>query len=154
MAKQFPLTSGARTAMIVVGVLCCLLVFALPIGIWVFYRLGKAKVTLTPEGLEAVNVFSGTRYAWTDVERLGLMQVAVAKGGGVAGAMAREKTGGDAATHLIVRTKAGDNRSFMVSSYENMLDILDEVEQRVGKPYETVEPGAAGAMGAKWPTVG
>ena len=151
MATEFRLSSGARTAMIVVGVLCCLLVVAIPIGIWVFYRLGKAKVTLSPEGLEAVNVFSSTRYAWTEVERLGTVEIAVVKGGGMAGAMAREKSGGDAATHLIVKTKAGENRSFMVSSYDNWQDILDQVEQRVGKPFEVVTPSAVGLMGAKWP---
>lgn len=150
MIKQYPLSSGARTAMIIVGVLCCLLVVAIPIGIWVFYRLGKAKVTLSPEGLEAVNVFSSTRYAWTEVERLGTVQIAVVKGGGMAGAMAREKSG-DAATHLIVKTTSGDNRSFMVSSYDEWQDILDQVEQRVGKPYEVVTPSAVGLAGAKWP---
>jgi hypothetical protein len=151
MTKQYPLSSGARTGMIVVGVLCCLVLLAIPLGIWVFYRLGKAKVTLSPEGLEAVNIFSSTRYAWTDVARLGLMQVAMAKDGGMAGALARESTGGNSATHLIVKTNAGDNRSFLVSNYDEWQDILDQVEQRVGKPYEAVTPGAAGAMGAKWP---
>ena len=152
MAKEFRLTPGARTAMIVVGVLCCLLVFALPVGLWVFYRLSKAKVTLTSEGLSAVNIFSSTRFDYADVARLGTFQVAVAKGGGVAGALAREKSGGDAATHLIVQTKDGKNRSFMVSGYENAQEILDEVEQRLERPYEEVTPGAAGAFNARWPS--
>ena len=151
MNKEFRLTGGARTAMIVVGVLCCLLVFALPVGLWVFYRLTRAKVTLSTEGLEAVNVFSSTRYAYADVARLGTFEVAVAKNGGVAGALAREKTGGNAALHLVVQTKDGKNRSFMVSSYENYQDILDEVEQRVLLPYEVVTPGAAGAFNLTWP---
>jgi len=152
MNREFRLTPGARTAMVVVGVLCCLLVFALPVGLWVFYRLSKAKVTLTPDGLSAVNVFSSTRFAYADVARLGTFEVAVAKGGGAAGALAREKTGGDAALHLVVQTKDGKNRSFMVSSYENMQDILDEVEQRLERPYEAVTPGAAGAFNLKWPS--
>jgi hypothetical protein len=152
MAKEFPLIPGARTAMIVVGVLLCLLVFTIPLGIWVFWRLSKAKVVLTPEGLVARNVFSTTQFAYGDVARLGLMQVEVTTQGGMAGALARDKVGGDGgALHLIVQTTDGRNRSFMVSSYQNAQDILDEVEQRVGKGYEVVTPGAAGAIGAKWP---
>ena len=80
-----------------------------------------------------------------------MFTVAVARGGGAAGALAREKTGGDEATHLIVQTKDGRNHSFMVSSYENFQEILDEVEQRLDRPYEAVVAGAGGAFGAKWP---
>jgi hypothetical protein len=152
MSKQYPLAKGARTAMLVVGVLCCLLVVALPVGLWIFYRLSKARVVLAPEGLEAINIFSTTRFAYADVARLGMFEVAMAKGGGAAGALGREKAGGDAATHLIVQTKDGKNHSFMVSSYENPQIILDEVEQRLDRPYEAVVPGAAGAFGAKWPS--
>jgi hypothetical protein len=148
MTKQFPLSKGARTAMVVVGVLLCLLVVFIPVGLFVFWRLSKAKVTLTPEGLEAVNVFSTTRFAYADVARVGTFEIAVAPGGGAAGALAREKTGGNAATHLIVQTKDGRNRSFMVSSYDDWQDILDQVEQRLERPFEVVVPGAAGAMGA------
>jgi hypothetical protein len=151
MSKEFRLTPGARTSMIVVAVLCCVLIVAIPVGIWIFYRLAKARVILTPEGLEAINVFSSTRYAYADVARLGMFTVAVASGGGAAGALAREKTGGNEATHLIVQTKDGRNHSFMVSSYENFQEILDEVEQRLDRPYEAVVPGAGGAIGAKWP---
>jgi hypothetical protein len=151
MSKHFRLTPGARTSMLVVAVLCCLLVVAIPLGLWIFYRLAKARVTLTPEGLEAINVFSSTRYAYADVARLGMFTVAVARGGGAAGALARDKTGGDEATHLIVQTKDGRNHSFMVSSYENAQEILDEVEQRLDRPYEAVVAGAGGAIGAKWP---
>ena len=151
MTKEFPLSKGARTSMLVVAVLCCLLVVAIPLGLWIFYRLSKARVVLTPEGLEAINVFGTTRFAYADVARLGTFEVAVASGGGAAGALAREKTGGNAATHLIVQTKDGKNHSFMVSSYEDWQDILDQVEQRLDRPFEVVTPGAAGAIGAKWP---
>ena len=150
--KEFPLTKGAKSAMVFVAVLLILLVVTIPITIFIFWRLSKAKVVITPEGLTATNVFSSTRFDFADVARLGTFSVAVAKGGGVAGAMAREKTGGDEALHLIVQTKDGKNHSFMVSSYENSQDILDQVEQRLNKPYENVTAGAAGAFNAKWPS--
>jgi len=149
--KQYPLTKGAKSAMVFVAVLLILLVVTIPITIFIFWRLSKAKVTLTAEGLEAVNVFSTTRFAYADVARLGTCAVAVASGGGVAGAMAREKTGGNEALHLVVQMKDGSNRGFMVSSYENHQDILDQVEQRLNMPYETVTPGVAGVLNAKWP---
>ena len=150
--KEYPLTKGAKSAMVFVAVLLILLVVTIPITVFIFWRLSKAKVVITPDGLTATNVFSSTRFDFADVARLGTFSVAVAKGGGVAGAMAREKTGGDEALHLIVQTKDGKNHSFMVSSYENSQDILDQVEQRLNKPYENVTAGAAGAFNAKWPS--
>lgn len=151
MKADFPLHKGARVSLYVVGALLCLLIVTIPVAIWIFYRASVGRVSLSDAGLEATNAFSTTRYAWSDVARLGLLKVAMAKGGGAAGALAQQRVGGNEATHLIVKTNDGKNRSFMVSSYERFQEIIDEVGRRVGKPYEIVQAGATGVHGAKWP---
>jgi hypothetical protein len=152
MDKEYRLHSGARSANTVVGVLCCLLVVGIPLGIWVFVRAAAARVKLGAEGLSAANVFASTNWAWRDVERLGVLRVQVVTGGGIGGALARQKVGGDHATHLVAKTKDGKTRSFMVSMYENMDEILGEAERRAGKPLETLEAGMLGVGSAKWPS--
>jgi hypothetical protein len=151
MDAEFRLHKGARVSLYVVGGLLCLLIVTIPIAIWVFYRAGTARVSLTAQGVKATNAFTSTSFDYSDVARLGLLKVAMAKHGGAAGALAQQRVGGNEATHLIVRTTDGKNRSFMVSSYERFQDILDEVGRRVGKPYETVAAGALGDFDAKWP---
>jgi hypothetical protein len=153
--KQYPLHKGARSALNITGVLCCVLVVGIPLGIWIFFRAASARVLLKADELEATNAFSSTGFAYRDVARLGLLKVRVVSpggaGGAIGGALARQRVGGDEATHIVVRTSDGKNRGFVVSSYENMQEIIDEVGQRVGKPYETVEAGALGIHNAKWP---
>lgn len=151
MNADYPLHKGARVALYVMAVLLCVLIVTIPIAIWVFYRVGTARVSLTPTGVKASNAFISTSFEYSDVARLGLLKVAVVKGGGVAGALAKQRVGGNEATHLIVKTNDGKNRSFMVSSYDRFQDIIDEVGRRVGKPYETLVAGVGGVFGAKWP---
>lgn len=147
MGNVFKLSSGARTAMIVVGVLSCLLIVGIPLGVYVFWRLGRARIELTSEQFIAVEMFSSTQFAWSDVARLGIFTFAVA-GQGVAGAVAREGAGGNEATHLAVKLKSGAEKRVMVSRFERWQDILDEVEQRANLPFEKLETGA---IGPKWP---
>jgi|CXWL01.1.fsa_nt_gi hypothetical protein len=152
MNAEYPMQKGARVALYVAGGLCCLLIVAIPLGIWMIVRAAKAKVYLTASGVRATNVFSTTRFDYSEVARFGLCQVALAKNQGLAGGLAQARVGGNVATHLIVQTKADKNRSFMVSSYESSQDIIDEVGRRLGMPCETVTPGAAGGIySAKWP---
>lgn len=151
MSSDYPLTKGARVALYVMAVLLCVLILTIPIAIWVFFRARSARVSLTATGVKATNAFMSTSFDYSDVARLGLLKVAVVKRAGAAGALARQRVGGDEATHIIVKTNDGRNRSFMVSSYERFQDIIDEVGRRVGKPYETVLAGAGGVFGAKWP---
>ena len=151
MDKSYPLHEGARSALRITGVLCCLLVIGIPLGIWLFVRAGKARVALTDEGLSATNAFASTAFAWRDVARLGLLKIAIVTGGGMGGALARQRVGGDEATHVVVRLADGKLRSFMVSAYENMAEIVDVVERRTGKPCEALTPGALGVGSAKWP---
>lgn len=152
MNAEFRLQKGARVSLYIAGVLCCLLIVGIPLGIWIFVRTSKARVRLTPTGVQASAVFSSTRFDYNEVARFGLCKVAVVKGQGAAGALAQARAGGDAATHLIVQTKEGRNRSFMVSSYDGMQEIIDEVGRRLDLPCETVAAGAVGGIySPKWP---
>jgi hypothetical protein len=151
MDKSYPLHAGARSALNITAVLCCLLIVGIPLGVWIFVRARSARVALTDEGASATNVFSSTAFAWRDVARLGLLKVAVVTGGGMGGALARQKVGGDEATHIVARTNDGKLHSFMASSYESLQEMIDEVGRRAGKPFETLTPGALGVGSAKWP---
>jgi hypothetical protein len=151
MDKAYPLHAGARSALNITAVLCCLLIVGIPLGVWILVRARAARVALSDAGLSATNVFSSTAYGWGDVARLGLLKVAVVTGGGLGGALARQKVGGDEATHIVARTGDGKLHAFMASSYENLQDIIDEVGRRAGKPFETLTPGALGVGSAKWP---
>jgi hypothetical protein len=154
MDKEYPLHKGARSALNVTGVLCCLLVVGIPLGVWIFVRSAAARVKLGVDGLSASNVFSSAHWAWRDVARLGVLRVQVVTGGGVGGALAKQKVGGDYATHLVAKMADGKTRSFMVSMYEDMDAILQEAGQRAGKPLETLEAGMLGVGSAKWPAAG
>src|SRR5688500_17523507 len=155
MDKEYPLHQGARTANRITGALCCLLIVAIPLGIWIFVRAAAARVWLKGDALKATNVFSSTGFAYRDVARLGLLKVAVVTGSGagaaIGGALARQKVGGDVATHVVAKTTDGKLHSVLVSSYENMQEIIDELGERIGKPIETLTPGALGVGSAKWP---
>jgi hypothetical protein len=156
MDKEYPLHKGARSALNITGVLCCLLVVGIPLGIWIFVRAAAARVFLRADELKATNVFSSTGFAYRDVARLGTLRVAVVSGGGgaggaIGGALARQKVGGDHATHLVAKLADGKTRSVLVSSYENMQEIVDEVAARTGKPLETLTAGALGVGSAKGP---
>jgi hypothetical protein len=67
---------------------------------------------------------------------------------GLGGALVRRRVGGDRAFHLVVKTRSGKTRRFIVSSYENFQDIVSEVILRTRRPCETIR---AGLFGLKWP---
>lgn len=151
MDKQYPLHKGARSALNVTGVLCCLLIIGIPLGIWIFMRVKSARVWLADDALKVTNVFSSAGFAYRDVARIGVLRLPVVTGGGIGGALARQKVGGDEAVHLVAKTSDGKQHAFMVSMYEDWQQVIDEVGVRVGKPLETLVGGALGVGSAKWP---
>jgi hypothetical protein len=144
----FPMHGGAKTALVVVGVLLCLLIITIPVGIYIIIRVQGGRVELTRKALVARSI--GTvRIPLDDVARVGICKVAVV-GGGVGGALARKKVGGDEGVNLCVMDRRGKTRKFIASMYERHEELCAEVSSLTGKPLETV---TLGAFSLKWPDV-
>jgi len=83
--QSYPLKASWRRFMRFAGVLCCLLVILLPLGIWIFIAAGKARMSLGQEGF-ALKMFGTRAWAWKDVDSItpGALG-AHAMGGGLVG---------------------------------------------------------------------
>ncbi len=83
--QTYKLKQSWRRFMKFAGVLCCLLIITIPLGIWFFIAAGKAKIALGQEGF-AVRLLGTKAYAWRDIEALTPGQLgAHAMGGGLVG---------------------------------------------------------------------
>lgn len=65
--QLYRIKSGWKGFMIFAGVLMCLLVITIPLGIWFFVMASKARVGLNDEGF-AVKWFTTKGYRWEDIE--------------------------------------------------------------------------------------
>jgi hypothetical protein len=147
-ARDYKFATGVRRAMIVLGVLLCLLVVTIPIGIWVIWRATSASLKLTPRDVVARS-FSTTRVDFADVRRFATLHIGLGTRGGVGGALGRSGAGGGGtAMHLCFLDGAGKTRRFMVSRFERPDEITAEVTRLLGKQPETM---IMGAMGPRWP---
>ena len=144
--SEYRFHKGARTALIVAGVLCILLVIAAPIGIWIIVRATGGKVVFTRGGLVAKALFS-VNIDFADVTRLGVCRFPIVARG-IGGALARYKVGGDHAINVCVMTRAGKTRKFIASMYEDHEAMIEQISRAVGRPYEEL---TVGAFGVKWP---
>jgi hypothetical protein len=145
---EFPFHKGARTSFIITGVLLCVLCVTAPVAVWMFWRVGRGRVQLTDEGLEAAGLVTD-RITFADVERFGVLRIPVAARG-LGGAIATMKLGGlDEGVNLVFRLKNGKDVKFLANQYERHAALVDEVTRRVGVPAETIPMGL---MGWKWPT--
>ncbi len=143
---EYPIQKGARTALKITGVLCILLIIAIPFAIWIFIRAAGAKVVLSAQGVVAKGLGT-TQFSYSEVARLGVCRVPI-PARGLAGALARQKVGGSEAIRVQIIDTRGRKKGFIVSSYDKWEEIMMKISERVGKPYEKVE---VGAFGMKWP---
>ena len=142
----FPAHKGAKSAMTITGVLVCLLIITLPIGIWLIIRGRAGRVVLDDSGLHVRMLFS-VRVRWDEISRIGLL-INPVPGLGIGNILARKKVGGAEAVNLCLKTKAGRTRHFIVSMYENWQEIVSHVEDHIGNECETLSQGLGGP---KWP---
>ena len=145
---EYPMHKAAKTSLRIAGVLMCLPVMTAPIGIYFLFRVGKAKVTITPTGVKAAGLTS-TGFEFADVARFGLLKIAVAGNKGVAGALAQSKLGGlDHGLNVVVQTRSGKNIKFVTNQYERHEDMIARITQAIPVPREELEMGA---LSWKWP---
>ncbi|MCA9565752.1 MAG: hypothetical protein KC561_19780, partial [Myxococcales bacterium] len=88
MGQVYPCKPGWVKSQVFAGVLCCILILTIPLGIWIIIAARKAKLGLTEEGF----VFKGigsSACRWSDIETLSIgNQSAHVTGGGLVGALA------------------------------------------------------------------
>jgi len=83
--QSYRLKASWRKLMIFAGVLCCILVILLPLGIWIIVAAGKARLAIGEQGF-AFKLYGTRTYAWQDIEAItpGALG-ASAMGGGLVG---------------------------------------------------------------------
>ncbi|MCC6624925.1 MAG: hypothetical protein IT385_27005 [Deltaproteobacteria bacterium] len=83
--QSYKLKPSWRRMIIFAGVLCCLLVILIPLGIWLIIAAGKARLAIGEEGF-AFKLYGTRTYAWKDIEAITPGAIgAAAMGGGLVG---------------------------------------------------------------------
>jgi len=144
-ATIYNLHQGATSALTIVGVLLCILIITIPVGIYIIVRVRGGRVEVTQEGLVAKAI--GTKkFRFSEVNRLGVCHAPVIARG-IGGALARKKVGGDEGINMCFMI-GKKTKVFIASMYENHQQMFDQVSQILGKPVEEVK---IGALRLKWP---
>lgn len=144
-ATIYNLHKGAKSALTVVGILLCILIITIPVGIYIIVRVSGGRVEVTQEGLVAKAI--GTKkFRFSEVNRLGVCHAPV-QAGGIGGALARKKVGGDVGINMCFMI-GKKTKVFIASMYENHEQMFGQVSKILGKPVEEVK---IGALRLKWP---
>ncbi|MBE2253811.1 MAG: hypothetical protein IAE78_30050 [Myxococcus sp.] len=146
-AVEFPMHKKAKTALNITGGLLIILCVTVPFALWVFYRVSKAKVTVTPEGLEAAGLTTDT-VRFDDVARFGILRIPmVARGiGGVLANMKLDNMG--EGVNFVFRLKNGKDVKFVVNQYERHQELIELVTKSLPVPREDIKMGL---LSWKWP---
>lgn len=85
VGQFYPMKKGWRNYQIFAGVLTCLLVVTIPLGIWIIVRAGKAGIGINEEGF-AYRYLTTMAFRWDEVEAITLSGMTGAEfGGGLVG---------------------------------------------------------------------
>jgi len=83
--RFYPMKGGWRGMQTFAGVLCCLLIITIPLGIWIIVKSRKAGLGITGEGF-AYRYLTTIAARWEDVESITLSSMSGAEfGGGLVG---------------------------------------------------------------------
>jgi hypothetical protein len=135
-------------AFIIMGVLLCVLCVPFPLALWIFWRIGRAKVEVRPDGLTAEGPVLTDVVRFEDVQRLGLLRVPlVAKGLGATIANMKLDNLGEG-LNLVFRLKDGSDVKFIANQYERHTELIEAVRQATRLPCEPIQMGL---LSWKWP---
>lgn len=85
VGQFYPMKSGWRNYQTFAGVLTCLLVITIPLGIWIIVRARKAGIGINEEGF-AFRYLNTVAFSWDEVESISLAGLSGAEfGGGLVG---------------------------------------------------------------------
>lgn len=135
------LRPGAKRLFAILGILCCLLVFLLPMGVVLLVMAFRSRVELDDDSLTAVGLRTVTMRRG-EVERVGVLRVQIR------GLLLRIKVGGGEGVNLCWIDRAGQSRRVLLSTFERCGEILAHAAGLAGCPVETL---TVGALGPKWP---
>ena len=134
--RVFRVKSGWRKLQIFAGLLCCLMIITIPLGIWIIVRARKARIGLTAEGF-AFTYLTTVAYRWSDIESFTLVGMNASMfGGGLVGvataAAVKKKTQG--LKGPLRFTLKGKKRLFMIPAHtiENSMEMAREMERLSG----------------------
>lgn len=148
MNTDYPIHKNGKTSFIIVSVLLCILCVTIPVAIWVLSRLGKMKVSLRGDGLEAVGAFMTDTLNWDDVERFGVLRIPVVAHG-LGGYFARMKLNHmNEGVNVVFRLRGGKEVKFITNQYENWEAMIEDIAKRVRVPREEIQMGL---LSWKWP---
>jgi len=150
----FKMKSGWRKMMYLAGVLCCLPVVTIPVGIWIFVMARRACIAVADRGF-VVKSFTIRAYAYEDVERFTPLSLDIhVSGGGLVGALA-----GAAVSAAVAAKTQGVKGPIQFKlkgkwvplqlpahTVENSIAMVHAIEQRSGHAIlapATQAPGAA-----------
>ena len=140
LGEVYPIKPGWRKAQYFAAVLTCLLIFTLPLGIWMILCIRRAHAGTTPDGFYS-RMYGTNAARWSDIEglRLGRMNIRV-QGGGLVGALA-----GAAITAAVEKRTIGLNgpieyklkgkrmwRAFPAHLFQNSVDLALRAESQTG----------------------
>ena len=136
--RIFRMKSGWRKMQMFAGILCCLLILTIPLGIWIIIRAKNARMGITEEGF-AFTYLTTVAYRWSDIESFSLSGMSSAMfGGGLVGvataAVVQKKTEGLKGP---LRFTLKGKRSFkMIPAHtiENSLEMARQMELLSGLP--------------------
>ncbi len=141
--QVYPTKDSWRRLQIFAGVLCCLMIITIPLGIWIIIRAKNARAGLTPEGF-AFTYLTTVAYRWTDIESFTVSDMnASMYGGGLVGLAAasavKKKTQGLKGP-LFFKVK-GKKRNLMIPAHtiENSVEMAMEMERLSGISFLTGE---------------
>lgn len=134
--KIFPTKDSWRRLQIFAGILACLMIIPIPLGIWIIIRARKARVGLTEEGF-AFTYLTTVAYRWSDIESFTASGMGGAMyGGGLVGmatAAAVEKKTQGLKGPLFFKVKGKRSRQMIPAhTIENSMEMAMEMERLSG----------------------
>jgi hypothetical protein len=136
LGQFYPTKTGWRNLQIFAGVLSCLLVFTIPLGIWIIIEARKAGLAVTQEGF-AFRYLTTVAARWDEVEKITPMGMGGATfGGGLVGVAAaaavKSRTEGLKGP-LIIKVK-GKRTPLTIPAHtiEDSLHMASEMERLSG----------------------
>lgn len=147
MNLEYRMHKNARTALIITGVLLCVLCVTIPVAIWMFWRVSRAKVAVTSDGVVAEGLLTST-VKFDDVERFGVVRIPLmARGLGAVLANMKLDNMGEG-VNAVFKMKGGKELKILANQFERHQELLAELSKRVRVP---TEPLTMGLMSIKWP---
>ncbi len=136
----YPMKSKWRGMNIFAGVLCCLLIIGIPLGIWFIVAARRAKVGISDEGF-AWTFLGTTAHRWEELETLSVGNLHInVSGGGLIGALAGAAIGAAVAArteglkgpiHYKLKGKRM-HRQLPAQQFQNSWVMGEEIERRSG----------------------